>query len=271
LKIVLEDVGVTHDAGLPSEAAALREVSVSLSAGERLAVVGPTGSGKTTLLEVMAGLAAPTSGRVFVDPPGEGLALRSAVGLAYQFPESQFFEETVYEDVAFGPVRQGVPPEEIPDRVCAALRQAGLSPTDFADRSPLSLSAGEKRRAAIAGILALGRPFLLLDEPTAGLDPATAARVEALMIAEADCGVGVAFVTHDLELVERAASRVVILSAGEIVADGETPGVLADGRRLRSVGLEPPPRCALLERLNELSWPEVERVARLLAATPRRC
>ncbi|MBN2565446.1 MAG: ATP-binding cassette domain-containing protein [Candidatus Eisenbacteria bacterium] len=271
MRIVLAGVGVRYDQGMPASTTALDGVDLSIEQGERVAVIGPSGSGKTTLLEVMSGLSAPTTGRAFLEPAGNGRSLRDAVGLAYQFPELQFFEETVFADVAFGPVRQKIPATEIPARVRDALARAGLSPDDFAQRSPLSLSAGEKRRAAIAGILALGRPFLLLDEPTAGLDPSTAERVERLIVAEAGSGVGVVFVTHDLELVERSATRIVVLLNGGVLADRPGASALADGELLRMVGLEPPPACVLIERLKAARWPDAERVAALLASGRFRC
>jgi energy-coupling factor transporter ATP-binding protein EcfA2 len=232
--------------------------------GECVAIIGPTGSGKTTLLEVMAGLTKPSSGSAYIGHPGAAPGLRNAVGLAYQFPESQFFEETVFEDVAFGPARQGLSEPDVRQRVSEALSRAGLSADEFGERSPLSLSAGEKRRAAIAGILALSRPFLLLDEPTAGLDPSTADRVSDLVRNEVGSGSGVAFVTHDLEFVEAVALRTVVLGGGLILADRETPDVLSDTVLLEELGLEPPPRYALVDRLRRLRHPEAERIAGIL-------
>jgi energy-coupling factor transport system ATP-binding protein len=271
VRIVLKAAGVTHDEGMPSATVALSNVTVSVAQGECLAIIGPTGSGKTTLLEVMAGLTSPGIGIARIEPPGERTRLRETVGLAYQFPELQFFEETVFEDVAFGPVRQGIPEDDIPERVASALARSGLSPDEFADRAPLTLSAGEKRRAAIAGILALNRPFLLLDEPTAGLDPLTASGVEKMMVSEAESGNGVVFVTHDLELVERAASRAVVMLEGRIIADRTVEEVMCDGEMLRRAGLEPPPRHVLIERLRGLAWPDVERLAGLLATGRPEC
>jgi energy-coupling factor transport system ATP-binding protein len=271
MRIVLSGVGVTYDSGLPSATAALTSLDLTVERGERVAIIGPTGSGKTTLLEVMAGLTTPSTGRAFLEPSGDAAGLKDAVGLAYQFPELQFFEETVFADVAFGPIRQGVPEDEVPGRVRDALVRAGLSPDDFAERSPLSLSAGEKRRAAIAGILALGRPFLLLDEPTAGLDPATAERVERLMAGEAASGAGVVFVTHDLELVDRAATRTTVLFRGEALENGPTHSILSNGGLLGRIGLEPPPAYVLVDRLRRSRWPDAERVAGLLASGRPRC
>lgn len=264
MRVVLRDVAVEYDAGLPTSTSALAGVSLSAGPGECVAVIGPTGSGKTTLLEVMAGLTKPSSGSAVIEPEGLGSGLRQAVGLAYQFPESQFFEETVFADVAFGPARQGLSEPDVRQRVEEALSRAGLPAGEFGDRAPLSLSAGEKRRAAIAGILALSRPFLLLDEPTAGLDPVTAARISDLVRSEVDAGSGVVVVTHDLGFVDEVASRTLVLGGGTVLADRGTGDALADADLLAELGLEPPPRYALVDRLRRLEVPETERIAGIL-------
>jgi energy-coupling factor transport system ATP-binding protein len=265
MRIVLRDVSVQYDAGLPTSTTALAGVGLSVGLGECVAIIGPTGSGKTTLLEVMAGLAKPNSGSATIEPAGDGPGLRDAVGLAYQFPESQFFEETVFADVAFGPARQGLAEPAIRQRVEEALSRAGLPSDDFGARAPLSLSAGEKRRAAIAGILALSRPFLLLDEPTAGLDPTTADRVSDLVRNEVGSGSGVVIVTHDLGFVEALASRTLVMGGGAVLADRATADALSDAALLTELGLEPPPRYALVDRLRRLRHPETERIAFILA------
>ncbi len=265
MRIALKDVTVRYDAGLPSATTALSGVSLAVEQGECVAVIGPTGSGKTTLLEVMAGLATPTSGVATIEPAGAARRLRDAVGLAYQFPESQFFEETVFADVAFGPARQGLAESEIRIRVEEALSRAGLPDDKFGGRMPLSLSAGEKRRAAIAGILALSRPFLLLDEPTAGLDPSTAERIGDLVRNEVRTGRGVVVVTHDLEFVEAVASRTVVVGGGAVLADRTTAGALSDAGLLEGLGLEPPPRYALMDLLRRLSHPEFDRISLVLS------
>ena len=263
MRIVLENVSVEYDGGLPAPRSALRDVNLALDEGECLAIVGPTGAGKTSLLEVAAGLLAPTRGRASLAPPAQPATLRSSVGLVYQFPEAQFFEETVYDDVAFGPRKQGLSESEVEVRVVAALRRAGLPPDAFASRPPGTLSAGEKRRAAIAGILALDRPFLFLDEPTAGLDPATREGVVCLLSRERERR-GIAVVTHDLELVDRVAERMVVLSDGAVIADGDTRGLLSDVPFLERVGLDPPARYVLLERLRQCAPSEARKVERLL-------
>ena len=265
MRIAVRDVTVRYDAGLPSATTALSGVDLTVEQGECVAVIGPTGSGKTTLLEVMAGLAKPVSGVAAIEPAGAARGLRDAVGLAYQFPESQFFEETVFADVAFGPARQGLAESEIRTRVEEALSRAGLPADEFGGRAPLSLSAGEKRRAAIAGILALSRPFLLLDEPTAGLDPSTAERIADLVRSEVRVGRGVVVVTHDLEFVEAVASRTVVVGGGVVMADRTMEDALSDTVLLERLGLEPPPRYALVDRLRRLPHPEFEEIGLVLA------
>jgi energy-coupling factor transport system ATP-binding protein len=264
MRIRVASVAVEYDRGFPTATAALRGVSLSMEQGECIAIIGPTGSGKTTLLEAMAGLAGPTAGVAEIEPSGNGAALKASVGLVYQFPECQFFEETVYDDVAFGPRRQGLGEEDVRGRVMDALTRAGLPVEDFAGRNPLSLSAGEKRRAAIACILALRRPFLLLDEPSAGLDPATRERIADLIEKEVGSGRGVAIVTHDLELADRVADRVVVMEAGSILADRETSSVFSDAELVDRLRLDPPPAYVLVRRLREVA-PEVSKdVARVV-------
>jgi energy-coupling factor transporter ATP-binding protein EcfA2 len=247
--IRLRSVTLEYDRGLPSVTSALAGVDLDVGPGESIAVIGPTGSGKTSLLEIMAGLTRPTSGEAKAAGAQSGDGLRALAGLVYQFPESQFFEETVFDDVAFGPRRQGLAESEIDRRVAEALDRAGLPPDRFAPRSPLSLSAGEKRRAAIACILALGRSFLLLDEPTAGLDPLTRGRIAELITAEAAAGRGVVTVTHDLELADGVADRTIAMARGRIVADRPTGAIFRDAGLLGELGLEPPARYALVEAL----------------------
>ncbi len=263
MRIDLASVPVVDDAGLPTTATALAGVDLAIGEGESVAIVGPTGSGKTTLLEVLAGITAPSTGRAEL-ADGDGAPLRSRVGLVHQFPEAQFFEETVFDDVAFGPRRLGIPAGDVEGRVHEALARAGLSAEEFAPRAPLSLSAGEKRRAAIACILVLDRPFLVLDEPTAGLDPVTRDRIAGLIESEIGAGRGVAIVTHDLELADRVAGRTVVLSHGAVAADGRTADVFADAGLLERLGLTPPPRYELVRRLAEVSSDVAAEVGRLL-------
>lgn len=269
MRIELAGVTVKYDEGLPTATTALGGVDLTLTEGECVGVIGPTGSGKTTLLEVAAGLTGPTDGTARVRAEGEEPRLRDVVGLAYQFPELQFFEETVFDDVAFGPRRQGMGEQQVRERVRDALERSRLDLSDFGGRAPLSLSAGEKRRTAIAGILALGRPFLLLDEPTAGLDPPTADGIADLIMGEVERGCGVVVVSHDLEFVERVAPRTVLMGDGAVLADAPAGDVFSDGHSLERLGLEPPPRYVLIDRLARLS-PETARGVAGALAVPER-
>ena len=266
---MLRGVTVEYNEGAPSPTAALDGIDLSVDEACCTAVVGPTGSGKTTLLEVLAGLTEPKSGTAALEGAPPGARLRDSVGLAYQFPESQFFEDTVFTDVAFGPERLGLEAGDVRARVEDALERAGLPAAEFAARSPLSLSAGEKRRAAIAGILALGRPFLLLDEPAAGLDPATAERIALLIGSEVEAGRGVVVVSHDLELVDRLASRTIVLGGGRVLDDGPTETVLSNGALFERLGVERPLRHELVDRLRGLGHPEADEIRRLLLRTRR--
>lgn len=250
MRIVLESVGLTYDRGLPSARDGLSGVSLSIGSGDAVAVLGPTGSGKTTFLEIAAGLVAPTTGRAALEDGADGATLRSQVGLVYQFPELQFFEETVFDEVAYGLRAARVDDDEVAGRVSGALERVGLDPARFAERSPLTLSAGEQRRAAIAAIVVLERPFLLLDEPSAGLDPATRGRILDLILTERDAGRTIVLVTHDPELAEETVERIVVLSGGAVEADGPPAGVFGDVELLGRLGLEAPPA---YELVNEIS------------------
>ncbi len=262
MRIVITDLSVIYERGLPDERAAVSGVTLSVDQGESVAIAGPTGSGKTSLLEVMAGLVAPTSGTAALE--GADGTLRSAVGLVYQFPELQFFEESILDEVAFGLRHQGAAEEEIPGIVRNALARAGLDPGLFLDRSPLSLSAGEKRRAALACMIALDRPFLLLDEPSAGIDPAMRERLVKFMLDMLEEGCGLVLVTHDLELAGRVAGRMIILSDGRVVADATPDSIFRDAPLLERLSLDPPPRYQLVNRVKSLAASKAPELERLL-------
>ncbi|MBD3367682.1 MAG: ATP-binding cassette domain-containing protein [Candidatus Eisenbacteria bacterium] len=263
MRVLLDRAEVVYSGDGRETTPALAPTTLSVDAGSCVAVVGPTGSGKTTLLDVMSGLRAPTSGTARLDPGGPGPELRRGVGLVAQFPEEQFFEETVFDEVAFGLRRSGVEKDEAAARVERALRRSGLDPVAFSEREPARLSAGEARRAAIAGILVLERPFLLLDEPTAGLDPGNCGMVFDLIRAERAAGTGVVFVTHDLGVALELAERVIVMVGGRVVGDDVPARVMEDVDGLASIGLEPPIEYALvaaLERRGALSAAAVRRV-----------
>ncbi|HJQ30163.1 MAG TPA: ATP-binding cassette domain-containing protein, partial [Rubrobacter sp.] len=217
-----KDVWHVYARGTPFEVEALRGVSLTVEPGEVFGIVGGTGSGKSTLVQHMNLILTPTSGEVLVDGVNAATIkkseLRRRVGLVFQFPESALFAATVEEDVAFAPRRLGLDEGEVRERVLASLRALGVE--DLAGRSPFALSGGEKRRVAIAGVLAMGPEVLVLDEPTAGLDPATREELLALILGLREAGVSVVLVSHDLDEVSEVADRVCALQEGRVRAVG---------------------------------------------------
>ncbi|MBC7227864.1 MAG: energy-coupling factor transporter ATPase [Thermoflexales bacterium] len=262
MHIRVESLTHIYARGTPAERVALRGVDLEIEPGERVGISGPTGSGKSTLVQHIAGLLTPAAGRVLLDGvpaharTPEARARRRQVGLAFQFPEAQMFEVTVFREVAFGPRHLGLNADEIAARVRWALEMVGLDPDAFADRVPFALSGGEMRRVALAGILALKPQVLILDEPTAGLDPRGRADILARLRAwQEQTGATFILVSHHLDEMAGLVDRVVLLADGQVVADGPTRHILGDGDRLRSVGLSPPPGVVLLEALRAAGWP----------------
>lgn len=218
MRIELEDVRHVYSLGTPFEVEALRGASLTVEPGEVLAVIGGTGSGKSTLAQHLNLLLVPTGGRVLVDG-ADALALdrtqlRRRVGLVFQSPEQALFAPTVEEDVAFAPRRLGLDEEEVRGRVGETLGLLGVG--RLAGRSPFALSGGERRRVAIAGVLAMGPEVLVLDEPTAGLDPAARGDLLELVARLGESGTSVVFVSHDLEEVAEISDRVCVLEDGRL-------------------------------------------------------
>lgn len=244
---------------------ALRGVDLTIADGELVGLIGPSGSGKTTLVQHLNGLLRPTAGRIWVDgvelwAPGRDQAERLAearrrVGLVFQFPEQQLFADTVRDDIAFAPRNQGLSEEDVARRVREAMERVGL-PQELADRSPFSLSGGQMRRAAIAGVLAMQPRTLVLDEPTAGLDPRGRAELMACLrrLHEED-GITVILVTHDIDDLAALVRRVVVLREGRIVADGPSEQVLTDPQLLASCGLRLPAVAELMAELRRRGIP----------------
>jgi len=218
VRIELKDVHYVYAPGTPFEVEALRGVSLAIEPDEVLGVVGGTGSGKSTLVQHLNLLLAPTSGRVLVDSVDAGTLnkgeLRRRVGLVFQFPEAALFAPTVREDVAFGPRRIALDEGEVHERVNETLGLLGAE--HLAERSPFALSGGEKRRVAIAGVLAMGPEVLVLDEPGAGLDPAAREDLLAVVRSLREAGTSVVMVSHDLDEIAEVADRVCVLEGGEV-------------------------------------------------------
>jgi len=258
--IQVENLCHIYVPGSPLARVALHEVSLQVGSGERVGIVGRTGSGKSTLVQHIAGLLTPSEGQVLIDGVAvherttAARAARRRVGLAFQYPEDQIFEQTVFREVAFGPRNMGLNKAEIAERVRWALEMVRLDPV-MESRSPFTLSGGEMRRVALASILAMRPEVLILDEPTAGLDPRgrreLLARVRAWQV---ETGATLVLVSHNLDELARVVERVIVLDRGQVVADGPTRQVLSDSALLSAAGLDVPQSVTLLRTLREAGW-----------------
>ena len=247
-----------YDKGLPTEQVALDDISFTIEDGSLAGIIGHTGSGKSTLLQHLNGLLKPESGEIRigdVDITKSGVSMvqiRKKVGLVFQYPEYQLFEETVARDVAFGPKNLGLSADEIDERVREAISVVGLNYDDIAERSPFELSGGQKRRVAIAGVIAMRPEVLILDEPTAGLDPK--AHQDVLrMIEEVHGKTGniTILVSHNMADIAHLADKVVVIDSGRMVMEGTPKEVFSRKDELRKVGLDLPPVTELTEELRD--------------------
>ena len=259
--IKTEKLTHVYSSGTPFEQVAIHDIDFSAGKGEYLGIIGATGSGKSTFIQHLNGLLKPTSGRVFFDGRDIHEAksytreTRFKVGLVFQYPEYQLFEATVFEDVAFGPKNMGVPAPEVSERVHEALGFVGLEES-LLEKSPFELSGGEKRRAAIAGIIAMRPEVLILDEPTAGLDPRGRDEIiRNIMSYKQARGATVILVTHDMEEVARSVDRIVLFEKGGVVAEGTPARIFSEGGRLRDLGLAAPKVSMIAARLRSLGLP----------------
>jgi energy-coupling factor transport system ATP-binding protein len=254
----LQNVTYTYMPGTPFEITALKDINLDIPQGEYLAIIGQTGSGKSTLIQHLNGLLVPTAGRVFLDgrevgkAKNELAAIRRRVGLLFQFPEHQLFEETVPADVAFGPRNLGLPEDEVNRRVDKALRLVGLNPEDVIQRSPFSLSGGQMRRVAMAGVLAMEPDVIILDEPAAGLDPRGKRDIlDRIDMLHREHGLTVILVSHSMEDVASRAQRLLVLADGEIRLSGTPSEVFRDADVLETMGLGLPQTALLMHRLRQ--------------------
>lgn len=257
MPVVVEHLSHTYKDGSLSAMPALEDISLTIEAGEFLCIIGHTGSGKTTFVQHLNGLLLPDTGSVIVD--GFSMAdkkarrqIRALVGMVFQYPEYQLFAETVREDVGFGPKNMGLDGQEIDRRVRSAMELVGLDWEEFAEKSPFELSGGEKRRAALAGIIAMEPRYIVLDEPMAGLDPG--GRREILQMLERlrqDTGCAVIMVSHSMDDVAAHAQRVLVLDKGKMVYLDTPERIFAHGRELRQMGLSLPEASRLSMCLRE--------------------
>jgi energy-coupling factor transport system ATP-binding protein len=243
-KLATRDLSYTYDRGLPTQQPGLDAVSIDVPAGRVMAVLGTSGAGKSTLAQHLNGLLRPDRGSVLLDGTDirqQALPrVRQRVGLVFQFPELQLFAETVAADVAYGPANLGWPADRVAASVRQALEAVGLPPDRFGARSPLQLSGGEKRRAALAGILAMEPEVLVLDEPTVGLDPGATRAMLAVFARLVGSGKTLVLITHDMDVVADLADEVVVLRTGRVVMAGDTRRVLSQPDFAANSGLEAP-------------------------------
>lgn len=255
MPIILSHVSYVYEPGTAMEAPGITDVSLTVREGEMLAIIGHTGSGKSTLIQHLNGLLLPTEGKVFwngrdiTEKGFDRRAFRGRVGLVFQYPEYQLFETDVLTDVCFGPKNQGLSKEECTERAREAMRSVGLSEA-YEKRSPFELSGGEKRRAAIAGVLAMQPDIMILDEPTAGLDPGGREEIMARLCALRDGGMGIVIVSHNMDDVGRYADRAAVMEHGKLVLEGTPREVFRREELLRGAGLEVPELTRLMRKLS---------------------
>ena len=258
MSIVIKNLSYTYNPRTPFEKQALKNLSLTVEKGEFLCMVGHTGSGKSTFIQHLNGLIRLQSGEITV----EGISLnvkkpdyktlRSKVGMVFQYPEYQLFADTVEKDVAFGPKNMKLSEEETAKRVPEALKLVGLDPVKFADKSPFELSGGEKRRVAIAGVLAMRPEILILDEPTAGLDPRGKKEILTLIKGlNEENGMTILMVNHDMNEASEYADRIAVMYEGELYRCDVPTKMFDDGEFLARVGLEMPQMAILRNKLRE--------------------
>ena len=257
MSIEVKNLTHTYSAGGALQQTAIRDVNMVIEEGEFVAIVGHTGSGKSTLVQHLNGLLKPTSGQVLVDGEdmnGENVnkrLIRQKVGLVFQYPEYQLFEETVAKDIAFGPKNQGLSEEEIDRRVRKAMARVQLDYDKYAERSPFELSGGQMRRVAIAGVLAMEPRYLILDEPAAGLDPKGRDRILGMVKDLHEAGVTVVMVSHSMDDCARLATRMIVMSQGTVVASDTPRKLFAQRELMNSVHLGVPEAAKLCTLLRE--------------------
>ena len=260
MKLEMDHVSFTYNPGTSFEKKALHDVSLSIGEGEFIGMIGHTGSGKSTLIQHLNGLIKATEGRIYVDGRDiyeNGYPLREhtcRVGLVFQYPEYQLFEANVLTDVSFGPKNKGLSGEEARKKAREAMRSVGLD-KKYELRSPFELSGGQKRRAAIAGILAMEPELLILDEPTAGMDPEGRDEIlELLKTLHDEKKISIILVSHSMEDVANYVSRMIVLDEGRILWDNEPSKVFVHGKELEQIGLAAPQVSYVMAGLRDRGW-----------------
>lgn len=256
MSIKIENLNHIYMPKTPFEKIALNNINCEIKDGEFIALIGHTGSGKSTFIQHLNGLLSPTSGNIIVD--GVNIAdkkvklsdIRKKVGLVFQYPEYQLFEETIEKDIEYGPRNLGISEEEISKRVKKSMEMVGLDYETYKDKSPFDLSGGQKRRVAIAGVIAMEPKVLILDEPTAGLDPKGREDILAqIRLLHKEYGMTIIMVSHSMEDVAKIADRVIVMNSGEIVLDGKIAEVFKEVETLEKIGLAVPQVTYLIREL----------------------
>ncbi|PKM49225.1 MAG: energy-coupling factor transporter ATPase [Firmicutes bacterium HGW-Firmicutes-7] len=258
MSIEIKELNYIYGKGTPFEKRALSDISLTIDDGEFIGLIGHTGSGKSTLIQHINRLIKPMSGTVCVDGVDINSKsvnlkqLRQSVGLVFQYPEHQLFEMTVFKDVAFGPTNMGLSKEEINTRVKTALSKVGLNDEAFYEKSPFELSGGQKRRVAIAGVLAMEPKVLVLDEPTAGLDPKGRDDIlSEIKKLHTETNITIILVSHSMEDIARYVNRIIVMDKGRIELDGTSREIFNNIEKLESMGLGVPQVTYLMKALQE--------------------
>ena len=260
MSLILDKVSYKYSTGTAYEVTALDQVSLKIEDGQFIGIIGHTGSGKSTLIQHLNGLLKATEGRIYYngqdiyDKDYDLKDLRTQVGMVFQYPEHQLFETTVFEDVKFGPKNQGLDDKEATLRAYEALRSVGF-PEDYYDQSPFELSGGQKRRAAIAGVLAMKPAVLILDEPTAGLDPKGRDEILGLISdMHKKTGNTVILVSHSMEDVANYVDRIIVMNDAKVYMDGTPKEVFGRAKDLEEIGLAVPEVTYLMMELKKRGW-----------------
>lgn len=261
MSIEIEKLSYVYMQGTPFEKRALDNININISDGEFLGIIGHTGSGKSTLIQHLNGLLKPTSGRVLIDgldtASKDLKELRKHVGIVFQYPEHQLFEETVYKDIAFGLKKNNIPDDQAKREIYDVIKAVGL-PEEVLEKSPFELSGGQKRRVAIAGVLVMKPGILVLDEPTAGLDPKGRDELFSFITQiHKKLGMTIILVSHSMEDVARLVDRVIVMNSGHVEIDGSVADVFVDFARLERIGLSAPQVAYLMKELKN-EFPELD-------------
>lgn len=268
MTIILNNVSYVYGEHTPFRKEALKGINLTINEGDFVGIIGHTGSGKSTLVQHLNGLLHPTTGQVTIDgvdaalKTEEAKLMRHKVGMVFQYPEHQLFEETIAQDIAFGPKNLGLSADEVDARVREAMDFVGLDYETYANRSPFQLSGGQMRRVAIAGVVALNPSYLILDEPSAGLDPFGREEIfQKIIDLHAKKGITVVLVSHNMEDISRMANRLIVIDNGKIQLDGKPIDIFMNKRQeLQSAGVDVPPVSKLVEYLRDRGLPVSQQV-----------